>query len=457
MSPQIQNQTQSKRELPVENNFPLSSLLNISLIMSTLQDLCRDRQKQFKSVELNFVRYNPGISCMVCYRAAVIERPNGIADEIVFYAGTFAEGHYRSLADRLENQSWVPGTILASPQPVDNLRAIFYQFPNDSGLPALKLLAEPEKLMRLISGAINERRTAVKSAESNAAVFHRLRYKPENRFIARCEFNYFDGTPGIKKRKTILLRFEREKHSEKGFELSLKLYEALKANSRVNLPRPLFFIPEYNLQGFEWVEAAKFSELLRGSDPELWVKRGALVLSALHGCEVSGLPEHPASFHKERLRQMAEFLSHADEDIKKFSQEIANRLNSIAMREADFVAGLVHGDFHQGQLLVSDDRDYVLDLSRAYRGDSTADIGNFLAQLRYWHIIGRLKNIEALEQLFIEAYQSSRNAKVPEQRLKYWKTVGLFELAMRELRRIKPNWAVTCERVLQECQSTLDA
>jgi aminoglycoside phosphotransferase (APT) family kinase protein len=257
--------------------------------------------------------------------------------------------------------------------------------------------------------------------------------------------------------KTILLRFERDKNSEKGFELSLKLYEALKGNSRVNLPNPLFFMPEYNLQAFEWVEAEKFSELLRGSDPELWVKRAALVLSELHSCKVLGLPEHKASLHKDRIQHTADLLAHANQDIKNISEEIARRLNSIPVGEAGFAAGFVHGDFHQGQLLVADRRSYVLDLSRSYLGDSTADVGNFLAQLKYWHIIGRLKNIGALEQLFIGSYKSSGNVKVPEQRLKYWKTIGLFELAMREFRRMKPDWPIMCEKLLLECQNTLDA
>ncbi len=457
MSTQIQDQTQLERAMPAESKFPLSSLLNTSLIKSTLQELCRDKQKQINSVELNFVRYNPGASCIVCYSAAVVDGQNGITDEIVFYAGSFAEGHYRQLADRLDNRSWVPGTILASPQRVDRLSAIFYQFPNDNGISGLKLLAEPEKLVQLVSSSINDIGDILKVTNSNSFNLHRLRYKPENRFIARCEFNCADNSLGKKLRQSILIRFERDRSSEKAFQLSVKLHEALKANSRINLPRPLFFMPEYNLQAFEWVEAEKLSELLRGSDPELWVKHAAQVLSVLHSCEFSGLPQHEAAFFRERIQHTSNFLASVSNDINKLSGEIAERLNAIPMTDTNRSAGLVHGDFHQGQVLVAGGKDFVLDFSRCYWGDSAADVGNFLAQLRYWHIIGRLKNIGALEQLFIDSYKSSRNAKVPEQRLKYWKTVGLFELAMREFRRMKPNWTVTCEKVLQECQNTLDA
>jgi aminoglycoside phosphotransferase (APT) family kinase protein len=457
MNTQIQNQKQLERTLPEENRFPLSSLLNTSSIKSILEKLCHNKHKQINNIEISFVRYNPGVSCIVCYSATIKDDQSGTTDEAVLYADSFVQEHFRKVADRLDNQSWIPGTILASPQPVDSLHAIFYQFPNDGGIPGLKLLAEPEKLLHLIVSAVDSAQKPQKAAKLNSFMLHRLRYKPGNRFIARCEFNYLDGTPAMKKRKTILLRFEQDKNSEKGFELSLKLYEALKGNSRLNLPRPLFFMPEYNLQAFEWVEAEKLSELLRGSDPELWVKRAAHVLSALHACEVPGLLQHEATFFKDRIQHTADFLAHANEDIKNLSEEIAGRLDSITMDEADCATGLVHGDFHQGQLLVADGRDYVLDFSRSYWGDSTADVGNFLAQLRYWHIIGRIKNINALELLFVDAYERPRNVKVSHLRLKYWKTIGLFELAMREFRRMKPDWPIMCEKLLLECQKTLDA
>ena len=457
MSHQIQNQTLLNRALPLEDKFPLASLLDTSLLKSTFENLCLEKQKKFANVEIDFVRYNPGVSCIICYRAAVVDRQNGIVDEALFYAGSFAEGHYRQFAQRLGNQSWAAGTILTMPQRVDGLQAIFYQFPNDSGIPGLKLLAEPEKLMQLIVGAVNSGRKMPEPANSDSFILQRLRYKPENRFIARCEFNYLNGSPVTKERESILLRFERVKNAEKSFELSLKLHEAFKKTSRIILPRPLFFIPEHNFQAFEWIEAEKFSELLRGSDPESWLKRAALVLAELHSCQVSGLPQHEATFFERRIQHTANFLAYSGDESKNLSGEIAERLNAIPMSVSDNEAGLVHGDFHQGQLLVADRRDVVLDFSRSYFGDCTADVGNFLAQLRYWHIIGRLKNIGMLEQHFVEAYECSRNVKISKERLKYWKTFGLFELAMREFRRLKPGWPTMCEKLLVECQNTLDA
>lgn len=445
-----------QRNVPTDRHLPLASILNTEIIKATLEGLCLDQHKRILRLEISFVRYNPGVSCVVSYNVLIEDVQRGTTDESIFYISSFAPERSRQMAERLDRQKWVPGAILPAPRPIQSLNAICYQFPNDGAIPGLKLLANQEKLLEIIDGAFDCESGPIKTDKSHPLFCHRLRYKPENRYIARCEFNCAKAARTTDKRKSAFLRFERNPQLKKSFDFSATLFDAFRNNPRIHLPQPLACFPQYNLQLFEWVEAEKLSELLRGPEPEIWVTRAARILGEIHSCEVPDLPRIDDGAVKERMRHTARFLSCASTEFKNFAEDIAESLDSITTATAEIKPGLVHGDFHQGQLLISGQKDYVLDFSRSYWGEQAADMGNFLAQLTYWSLLGRLENVQRLENTFINTYEKVCGISVPLKRLKYWKTVGLLELAMREFRRLKSDWPVMCQKLLSECRHTLN-
>ena len=120
------------------------------------------------------------------------------------------------------------------------------------------------------------------------------------------------------------------------------------------------------------------------------VRAAGATLRLLHDApsvdgSAEGLPASP-----DALAQVGETLRTA-ELVDLLAPAVGARLRRTAGRVLDSIAALpgepptvVHGDFKCDNLVVSGSRVHLLDFDRCGRGDPAADLGKFLADLRWW-------------------------------------------------------------------------
>jgi aminoglycoside phosphotransferase len=114
---------------------------------------------------------------------------------------------------------------------------------------------------------------------------------------------------------------------------------------------------------------------------------------------------------------------------------------------------LAHGDFKCDNLLVSGSRVHVLDFDRLGRGDPAADIGKFLADLR-WCAGAQAGATERLHEAFRRGYGPADPARVA--RARAYDALLQLRMAARRVPIQDPEWEGRVVRAVGVAAATLD-
>jgi len=149
----------------------------------------------------------------------------------------------------------------------------------------------------------------------------------------------------------------------------------------ISVPEPAGVIPEWGMTLSLKVDGSMMSEHLAGAARARFAERVADVARKIHESGVVSRRNH----------SMADELAVLDASLMQAanaSPSLASRIREVgaACREmaSDSVPGRVagiHRDFYGDQIIVSDHRLFVLDLDQFCEGDTSLDIGNFLAHI----------------------------------------------------------------------------
>lgn len=149
----------------------------------------------------------------------------------------------------------------------------------------------------------------------------------------------------------------------------------------ISVPEPAGVIPEWRMTLSLKVEGSMMSEHLSGAARTRYAERVADVARKIHESGVTSRRNHSMA---DELAVLDVALSQAADARSSLASRI--REVSAACREIarDSVPGRVagiHRDFYGDQIIVSGDRLFVLDLDQFCNGDTSLDIGNFLAHI----------------------------------------------------------------------------
>ena len=145
--------------------------------------------------------------------------------------------------------------------------------------------------------------------------------------------------------------------------------------------------------------------VLSGSAAEDAVRAAGHALRLMHDAPPGeGLPVRP-----DAVAQAGETVRTA-QLLDALLPAVGAQLRGEVGRVLETLAGLpaepptvTHGDFKCDNLVVNGGRVHLLDFDRCGRGDPAADIGKFLADLRWWTDVGG-HPVEPLHQAFLDAY-----------------------------------------------------
>jgi aminoglycoside phosphotransferase (APT) family kinase protein len=366
-----------------------------------------------------YVRYKPGTSCLVAYRAAPGAPPT-------LYA------------------------VARRPSDVEKLRKVQRGL-SDGGAPVVGVLleeaievrgaradAELHGLARLLDAAGRRQMLAERFAhlpDLAPGGLVPLAYKPERRFVARLE-----GTGG----SSGVLRL----YTDYDFAAAAEAAVAFRSRRELRLARCLGKSNRNRVLVLEWLEGEPLPRLLAESGMRTEaLHRVGSALAELHA-------QAPKSLERRSVAPPVPVLSRAVAAVAALQPHLADRAARIACRVTEFLEDSppppcwIHGDFYADQLVVTADGIGVLDLDRTRRGDPAADLGEFLGHLESDALAGRLgpAELDALRAALLDGYGVGEG--VLRVRVRVHSAAALLRLADAPFRHREEDWPRTMERIL---------
>lgn len=411
--------------LPVDREIDLASLLDPGEVAELIGDHSGAEGSEILDCRIRHVRYRPHESCLVLY-----------------------DVDYRSL-DQVNTKTLYAKHMSAT-------GTVLREFPDDPKLPAIRNLTDRDAFTHDLSARLTSAGESGRKFKGLGRHARIIRYKPENRLIVRCRIRWRDGDSDETPSTRCLLRFERRARSQRASIPSGSVTGGMVNAPSLATPPILFQLPDLNCIGFEWVAGTKLSRLLKDAESrQAGLSLAARALATLHEAPPTELP---VGGWREQLRLATTWqtrLGGYPTDMQHQVNEAIRRLTELGQGTSAGPSGFVHGDFHQGQLLLVQDRPCVLDLDGAYHGETVADVGSFVGQLELLVLRGRLGAAATIGEQFLAEYENATERGLDRRRLDFWAGLTLLGLACKEMRRLKPDWHERTTAILAGCLTRL--
>ncbi|HKW76247.1 MAG TPA: phosphotransferase [Terriglobales bacterium] len=401
-------------------------LLEPDFIAEKLAARLEDRiQVHMKSCERVRATYRPGQSFRVSYKF----RANG-ADGIVAARAFGTSAHTSELdsSTGLSNPAWDTGFFDRE------TNTAFWLFPSDRKIKSLpQLMQEPYTVSDpFVSGWVESRLMA---------------YASEKCATVQC----LD-------RERNVLAYAKVYAGDEGFNC-FEIYNALSSacdQGRFSVPRALAYSSVHHILLLEAIAGVRIADL---ADEQLEnaIRGLGKAVATLHSTPLSASIPTFTRFEPKRLKEIAEGIALVRPDVEEIALRLSDALCSTANDRSDSVVWL-HGDVHPKNAIIRQGKMTLIDLDQAAAGPAAADVGSFLALLRYDVITGSVsRELECrLKHAFLSGYQAC--GELPEDtQLRWFTAVALFaERAARAVSRIRQKGLEYLRDLLVESQQILD-
>ncbi|MFQ5556430.1 MAG: aminoglycoside phosphotransferase family protein [Acidimicrobiales bacterium] len=306
-----------------------------------------------------------------------------------------------------------------------NPNAVFFGFPNDARLHRLRWYTTPRKLKRSLDGL----RPAGLRCSGSKRVLEVIRYNPARRAVARLHLAIVGG-PAM----DLLVRYSARPAAP-------ALAEAARHLRRHGVPTPA---PIAQLEAGH----VTIDEYVRGREPggthgeegHLTTEIAA-VLETLHSAPLPPLAAtRDAHTELDRARAALTAVARWDASLAGPAGSLSDLLVD-SMPRADEPPTLLHGDLHRGNLLVGDDRLWLLDLDRTAVGPAAIDLGCLRADAiaRDLRRPGSPPSTLARTDEAIDIYRSS-NPNIDDRTIAWYTAVAVADQALLAMRTLTPGW-----------------
>jgi Ser/Thr protein kinase RdoA (MazF antagonist) len=372
-------------------------------------------------------KYRAGDSLRVLYRV------HSRASTCIVAARTFLPGQSEAAYAR-SMFSGIPYGPLRSVFRDSELETVFWTFPNDRKIKDLDVLVNvPRELAKLVPGSWTQSQLVA--------------YAPEKCATARC----------LDKQGRVLAYAKvygdtEGKHFHQTYNAISRTLDS--SGSSVRIPRALAYCDLHRTLLLEAIPGMRIADLCR---KELLhgIRRLGAALAQLHRLAVpKGLPrfERLDVAHLHRAVWVIAMVCPAAASI---AARACERLCSEWQAPGKSVC--LHGDVHPKNGIVFENAISLVDLDQAGTGPAVADLGSFLAALRYNRHVGFLSasTEHTLAAAFLSGYSSI--AELPETSILRWHTAAamLAERALRAVNRIREEGLEHLQDLLADCERLL--
>ena len=365
------------------------------------------------------IRYKPNTSCLVSY---CIEQ-NGNRDFI--YAKAFQSDDWQVRSQKFGKSAWVN----------NELAVAVFRFPDDNKLASLGTLqSDPDQFFSRVLlddqefGKVNGIQT--------------LAYKPNRRYVAMvCDEN---------KNHAVL-----KLHCKSTFKSASAAAATIKKLGIDGLPSRIGRSKRHRALAYQWIDGSPFDfgKVERRDLPQT-INQIFDFLDRIH---------RPVDTQKFKVavrppmtgtRPVAKYLNLICSPIGTTANQILRQL--IDNRPSQYQPLLSHGDFYDRQLLTTGNRLIACDFDELCVDDATADIANFVANLRLGNAVGKLKSdfVNETDSLCREQLKAAESKVV--RRYLWNQAIALMRLSTHPFRSGNSKWVEQIDSVLNQCKSLFD-
>lgn len=365
------------------------------------------------TVSIENIRYKPGTSCLVGYRAETATK------SFLLHAKAFEKHAWHVRKRKLgktNRDMWV-----------DNLHSFAaFRFPFDADLPGVKrFMQEPDSFLTRIFS---------EQYRNDPLVNHStLAYKPNRRYTAKLAF-------------------------ESGRDLVLKIHDPSTYTSAFKAGCSLRKLPvdvpgwngnsrRYRAIAHEWIKGyTPGSANLNATELPALMEQVFDFLDRLQRTAVASNVGLPLGSRHDGLEPITNYLAAIyPPGATRLRKMVADILAKPSEPEGPVLA---HGDFHERQLVMGRTGIRTCDFDRCCLAESTADIANLLAHLLYRSCVGELPS-EIVNQA-LELSLSKCDEKGPDNRQRFLMNLmaSLVRLVTHSFRRGSRKWVEQTEAFL---------
>ncbi len=362
-------------------------------------------------LSVDSIRYKPRTSCLVSYR---YDEPN--QEPAFIHIKAFSAEDWPTRKQKLVSKH--PDAFVN-----DELAFALFKHPFDTEIPALQQLdADPTEFVSrvLFESFQGEVVSNVKT----------LAYKPNRRYTAKVDFE--SGRRAVVKL-----------HEQSTFERVMQSATLLKKPSMIQTPDRIGRSNRYRTLAYEWIDGDSIDFATESEDGCLGLLKEVFdYLDRLHRAS-----EKPRTGNVElfkSLNAMGQYIGEIYPPLIADSSRIAKSIVGCKPRLDN--STIIHGDFHERQLLKTDSGVTACDLDDCRIGDATEDLASFVGHLQYRACIGELSNdlVNSIDELSLR-HMRCRDAV---ERYRWHRAAALFRLASHPFRSGAPTWMQQTEKVL---------
>lgn len=288
----------------------------------------------------------------------------------------------------------------------------------DGEMPTLALAINPVEVERQLRDHLL--RLAGENGYIHLIDIRVRRYKPGRRCVI--EYKVRVERSGFSPEVVVLIgKVRRRRTGKRSYQLLELLWNAgFRSNSQdgISVPEPIGTVPEFQMWLQRKVSGKPATDLLVLPDGVLLARR---IAQAAHKLHMAGVPAPRRHSIVDELKILHEHLPAVAQWQPCWSTRIRRLLEACDCLGATLPNPIpqgIHRDFYSDQVIVDEERLYLIDFDLYCEGDPGLDIGNFLGHiteqsLRIYGDINVLSDRErAMQERFVELSGGSTRAAV---------------------------------------------
>lgn len=435
------------REIPTD---PLLRHLSLALDPQRMLDIFKDRicnsntesKTGFQLIDCRIerIKYKPRKNCLVFYRL-MLENQAGRKHEQILSGRVYEPGGSASRFFKAQKEDLVDTEIIDPLLHFPDLDMVLWAFPNERKMRGLPYLNDPDFLQREIIPELMADRWGPgwKLLEMTHTLVH---YKPEDSCTV-C-VNSLLGNIEIGETRSWIL-YGKTFYDDQGKDIQNIMSElwssSYSSQVGIKMARPLGFLSEYNMV---WQEGIPGTPLFleNQNDPKFLraLEQSAKTIAKLHNTRIICHRTKGTTEVVETLKEMEILIGTSCPSIHPTLSRVVDWLvNEAPDLEEDRMVTL-HGDLHLKNLLVDDDKIYLIDLDAMSLGTPFLDLGSFCAGIITLSMVkgDSWEIAEKKYSAFIDRYRIEAGWPVTEKELKWHIIAALIhERAFRSLKGLK--------------------
>ena len=372
--------------------------------------LCTEDSSEPAAIELQYARWKPRVAVTATWRVSLV---GGVDNLVTFKRHLGGKAAEQSIPEIPSKHFRRSGAVLLPAVALPDGRSTLSTFPFDRALPGAERVMNSRRTARALEGFGLYPTGAVRRSASRARL---LRYKPGRRAVFR--FDVVRRGKEERAPKPVALRVLPPREASRIVEARSAFRHTL---DEVWLPRLVASDSEHGTLIEEWIVGDT-----PAPDAFDHAERVANLLARLHR------RRPPASFSP--MAQRTRGAARGTTEWTALDPDLERSAARCAVVDEAPATAWVHGDFHPDQVLLSRERDALVDLDALRPGEPAVDLASWIADR-----LARAEEdfFEAAEADLCNAYVAAGGIRPDRQRLRQLTASALFDRAAAALRRLE--------------------